>query len=77
MLRWSADKTNQERLVDQLSTMGHHENLVLVGKGHMQYRWFRSKLKEQEVVNKTNKEKMKLKAQVEVEQRLVLVAEPR
>ena len=61
LLMWSTDKIHRERLVDQLSTMEQrpHENPVLAAKGHMQYRWFRSKLKEQEVVRK---EKMNLKA---------------
>ena len=52
LLMWPTDKIHRERLVDQLSTRGHHENLVLVAKGHMQYRWFRPKLEVQEVVKK-------------------------
>ena len=49
---WSVDKTNQERLVDQLSSMGErpHENPVLVANGIMQYRWCRPNKSEQEVV---------------------------
>ena len=49
---WSVDKTNQERLVDQLSTMEErpHENPVLVANGIMQYKWFRPNKCEQEVV---------------------------
>ena len=44
--------STKERLTDQLSTMEQrpHANPVIAAKGHMQYRWFRSKLKEQEVV---------------------------
>ena len=41
-----------------------HANPVLVAKGHMQYRWFRSNLKEQEVVKK---EKINLNAHIVVE----------
>ena len=49
-----------------MSTMEQrpHENPVLVATGHMQYKWFRPKLKEQEVVNK---EEMKLNAHIAVE----------
>ena len=49
----SVDKTNQEWLVDQLSTMEErpHENLVLVANSIMQYKWFRPNKSEQEVVN--------------------------
>ena len=52
LLMWSTEKTHKARLVDQLSTVEQrpNEKLVLVAKGHMQYRWFKSKLKEQEVV---------------------------
>ena len=66
MLMWYTDKTHKERLVDLLSTMEHrpHENLVLAAKGHMPYRWFRPKLKEQDVVNY---EKIKLKAHIAVD----------
>ena len=66
LLMWSTDKIHKERLVDQLSTMEKrpHENPVLAIKGHMQYKWFRSKLTEQEVVHK---EKMKLNAHIAVE----------
>ena len=57
LLVWSTDKTHKERLVDQFSTMEKHphENPILAAKGHMQYRWFRSKLKEQDVVKKGQK----------------------
>ena len=63
---WSTDKIHRERLVDQLSTMEQrpHENHLLAAKCHMKYRWFRSKLKEQDVVKK---EKIKLKAHIAVE----------
>ena len=66
LLMWSTDNVHRQRLNEQLSTMWQrpHENLVLVAKGHMQYRWFRSKLKEQEVVKK---EKIQLKANIAVE----------
>jgi hypothetical protein len=66
LLMWSTDTTHKERLVDQLSTMEQrpHENLEIVDKGHLQYSWFRSNLKEQEVVNK---EKVKIKAHIVVE----------
>ena len=49
MLMWSTYKIHRERLADQLSTMEQrpHANPVLVAKGHMQYRWFGSKLTEQ------------------------------
>ena len=49
---WSADKTNQDRLADQLSTMEErpHENPVLVANGIMQYKWFRPNNCDQEVV---------------------------
>ena len=54
MLRRSTGQIHKDRLVDQLSTMEQrpHENVVVAAKGHMQYRWRRSKLKEQEVVKK-------------------------
>ena len=54
MLMWSTDKTHKKMLVDQLSTMEQrpHENPVLAAKGHMQYKWFGPKLREQYVVNK-------------------------
>jgi hypothetical protein len=53
-------------LVDQLITMEQrpHENPVRVAKGLMQYRWFRSKLKEQEVFRKYS---MNFKAHIAVE----------
>ena len=40
---WPADKANQERLVDQLSTMEvrPHEKPVLVANGIIQYKWFK------------------------------------
>ena len=46
---WSTDKIHMEKLVYQLSAMEHrpHANPVIVAKGHMQYRWFGSKMKEQ------------------------------
>jgi hypothetical protein len=63
---WSADKTNQERLVDQLSTMEErpHENPVLVANGIMQYKWFRPNKSEQEGVNQGT---IQLKAHMAVE----------
>jgi hypothetical protein len=63
---WSADKTNQERLVDQLSTMEErpHENPVLVAHGIMQYKWFRPNKREQAVVNQDT---IQLKAHMAVE----------
>ena len=47
MFMWSTDQTHKARLVDQLSTMELRPNVnpVLAAKGHMQYKWFRSKLK--------------------------------
>ena len=66
LIMWYTDKIHGGRLDDRLDTMGQrpHDNLVLVAKGHMQYRWFRSNLKEQEVVRKEN---MTLKAHIAVE----------
>jgi hypothetical protein len=66
LLMWATDQVHKERLEDQLSTMEQrpHENPVLAAKGHMQYRWFRAKMREQEIVKQ---EKMELKAQVAVE----------
>ena len=66
LLMWATVEVHKERLADQLSTMEKrpHENPVLAAKGHMQYRWFRAKLREQEIVKQ---EKMELKAQVAVE----------
>ena len=63
---WSADKTNQERLVDQLSTMEErpHENLVIVANGIMQYKWFRPNKCEQEVVTQGT---IQIKAHMAVE----------
>ena len=54
LLMWSTDKIHNEMLADQLSTMEKrpHENLVLAAKGHLQYRWRRSNMREQEVVRK-------------------------
>ena len=52
MLMWSTDMIHPDKLADRLSTMGQrrHENPVLAAKGHMQYKWFKSKLKEQTVI---------------------------
>ena len=49
LLMWSTVKIHTERLADQFNTMEQrpHESPVLAAKGHMQYKWFRSKLKEQ------------------------------
>ena len=67
MLMWSTDQTHKERLAGQSSTMDQrpHENPLLAAKGHMEYRLFRAKMREQEVVRK---EKTKLKAQIGVEE---------
>ena len=65
-LMLSADKTNQERLADQLSAMEErpHENPVLVANGIMQYKWFRPSKCEQEVVTQGM---IQLTAHMEVE----------
>ena len=65
LLMWTTDETHKERLADQLSTMEKrpHENPTLAAKGHMQYRWFRAKMREQDVIKK---EKMELKAKAEM-----------
>ena len=54
MFMWSTGNDDKERLTDKLSTMEQrpHENPVLAAKGHMQYKWFRSNLRDQEVVKK-------------------------
>ena len=54
LLMWTTDKILRERFADQLSTTEQrpHDNPVLAAKGQIQYRWFRSKLTEQEVVEK-------------------------
>ena len=51
LLMWPTDKAHKDRLVDKLSTMEQrpHDKLVLAAKGHMQYRWPSSKMREQEV----------------------------
>ena len=66
LLMWSTDKVHREKLDDQLSIMEQrpHENPVLAAKGHMQYRWLRAKMREQDIVKQ---EKMEVKAQVAVE----------
>ena len=47
MTMWATDQVHQDRLTDQLNTMQKrlHENPALAAKGHMQHRWFRSKLR--------------------------------
>ena len=57
---------HRDKLDDQLSIMEQrpHENPVLAAKGHMQYRWLRANMREQDIVNQ---EKMEVKAQVAVE----------
>ena len=67
LLMWATDETHKERLADQLSTMEKrpHENPSLAAKSHMQYRWFRAKLRKQDIIKK---EKMKLKAEAAVEE---------
>ena len=66
LLMWSNDKVHKDRLEDQLGIMEQrpHENPVLAAKGHLQYRWFRAKMREQDIVKQ---EKMEVKAQVAVE----------
>ena len=61
MLMWSTDKTHKDILADHLSTMEQrpHANTVLAAKGHMQHKWSKSHMGEQEVVKK---EPRKLKA---------------
>ena len=41
-----------------------HENPLLAAKGHMQYKWLRANMREQDIVKQ---EKMEVKAQVAVE----------
>ena len=66
LLMWSTDKVHREKLDDQLSIMEQrpHENPVLAAKGHMQCKWLRAKMREQDIVKQ---EKMEVKAQVAVE----------
>ena len=54
LLMLSVGKIHRESLVGQFSTMEQrpHEKPVLAAKGHMQYRWFRATIREQEVVGK-------------------------
>ena len=54
LLMWSTDKVHREKLDDQLSIMEQmpHENPVLAAKGHMQYKWLRAKMREQDIVSK-------------------------
>ena len=49
LLMWSTDNVHKERLNEHLSTMEQrpHENPVLAARGHMQYKWLKSKLKDQ------------------------------
>ena len=60
------DKVHKEKLDDQLSIMEQmpHENPVLAAKGHMQYRWIRANMREQDIAKQ---DKMEVKAQVVVE----------
>ena len=66
LLMWSTDKVHREKLDDQLSIMEQrpHENPVLAAKGHMQYKWLRAKMREQDIAKQEN---MEVKAQVAVE----------
>jgi hypothetical protein len=66
LLMWSTDKVQREKLDDQLSIMDQrpHENPLLAAKGHMQYKWLKANMREQDIVKQ---EKMEVKAQVAVE----------
>ncbi|MFM7985835.1 MAG: hypothetical protein ACKPKO_41625, partial [Candidatus Fonsibacter sp.] len=66
MLMWSTDKLHEDMWLDHLSTMEQraHEHPVCAAKGHMQYKWCRSNLKDQELFNK---DRMMLNAQGAVE----------
>ena len=65
LLLWSTDKVHKEMLTDQLSAMEQcpNANPVLAANGGMQYKWFKFKLKEQQIVFKV---KIQLKEQVSV-----------
>ena len=66
LLMWITDNVHREKLDDQLIIREQrpHENPLLAVKGHMQYRWLRAKMREQDIVKQ---EKMEVNAQVAVE----------
>ena len=53
-------------MANQLSIMEQrpHENPVLAAKGHMQYKWLKANMREQDIVKQ---DKTEVKAQVAVE----------
>ena len=66
LLMWSTDNVHREKLDDQLSIIEQrpHANPLLAAKGHMQYRWLRANMREQDIIKQGN---MAVKAQVAVE----------